>query len=357
MSNSFGTLFRFTSWGESHGPAIGAVIDGMPPNIPIDLATDIQPFLDKRRPAKNRYVTQRKEEDKVEALSGLFEGKTLGSPISLIIYNQDQRSQDYSNIKNKFRPGHAELSYFAKYGHYDYRGGGRASARETATRVAVGAFARKIIPEVKIFSQIIQIGQVKSTIIAQNAEEIQDEIWQTTDPGAITKWENLLTETRKKGDSVGGQILITAKNVAAGLGEPLYNKLSAAIASAMFSIPAVKAIEIGSGNNALNLYGSEHNDQVNSNLNNKQIKFYSNNNGGTLGGISTGQDLNVTITIKPTSSTLKKMHTIDKEFKNCEIDKVTGRHDPCIALRATHVAEAMLAIVLADFHLLQNRFN
>ena len=354
--NTFGKNFRFTTWGESHGEAIGCVIDGCPPLIPLK-EKDIQKYLDMRKPGKNRFVTQRKEDDKISILSGVFEGKTTGTPIMLLIWNKDQKSKDYSDIKNKCRPGHADLTYFLKYGIRDYRGGGRSSARETASRVAAGAVARKVIghilkKDILIQGAVTQVGKLTINQRNFNWNDVKKNSFFCPDKKIVKVWEEYLDETRKKGSSLGAKLLVNAKNVPAGLGEPVYGKLDADLAGAMMSINAVKGVEIGAGNEAVELSGDENSDEIRANKN-KKIIFSSNNSGGILGGISSGQDLNLSITIKPTSSILKTKKTINNKFQNTSIS-TKGRHDPCVGLRAVPIAEAMMACVLAD-HILRNR--
>ena len=354
--NTFGKNFRFTTWGESHGEAIGCIIDGCPPLIPLK-DKDIQKYLDMRKPGKNRFVTQRREDDKVSILSGVFEGKTTGTPIMLLIWNKDQKSKDYSDIKNKFRPGHADLTYFLKYGIRDYRGGGRSSARETASRVAAGAVARKVIghilkKDILIQGAVTQVGKLTINQRNFNWNDVKKNSFFCPDKKIVKVWEEYLDETRKKGSSLGAKLLVNAKNVPAGLGEPVYGKLDADLAGAMMSINAVKGVEIGAGNEAVELSGDENSDEIRANKN-KKIIFSSNNSGGILGGISSGQDLNLSIPIKPTSSILKAKKTINNKFQNTSIS-TKGRHDPCVGLRAVPIAEAMMACVLAD-HILRNR--
>lgn len=354
--NTFGKNFRFTTWGESHGEAIGCIIDGCPPLIPLK-EKDIQKYLDMRKPGKNRFVTQRREDDKVSILSGVFEGKTTGTPIMLLIWNKDQKSKDYSDIKNKFRPGHADLTYFLKYGIRDYRGGGRSSARETASRVAAGAVARKVIghilkKDILIQGAVTQVGKLTINQRNFNWNDVKKNSFFCPDKKIVKVWEEYLDETRKKGSSLGAKLLINARNVPAGLGEPVYGKLDADLAGAMMSINAVKGVEIGAGNEAVELSGDENSDEIRAKKNEKII-FSSNNSGGILGGISSGQDLNLSITIKPTSSILKTKKTINNKFQNTSIS-TKGRHDPCVGLRAVPIAEAMMACVLAD-HILRNR--
>ena len=348
--NTFGKLFRFTSWGESHGAAIGCVIDGCPPRIPL-FERDIQKYLNERKPGSSKFVTQRKEDDKVTILSGVFEGQTTGTPIMLIIWNKDQRSRDYSDIKNKFRPGHADLTYFLKYGIRDYRGGGRSSARETASRVAAGAVARKVInhilkKDILIQGAVTQVGRLAINPRNFNWKDVRKNSFFCPDKKIVKIWEEYLTATRKKGSSLGAKIIVNAKNVPAGLGEPVYGKLDTELAAAMMSINAVKGVEIGSGNDSIELTGDQNSDELRVNKR-KKIIFSSNNSGGILGGISSGQDIDVSITVKPTSSILKSQKTINDRFKNTTIS-TKGRHDPCVGLRAVPIAEAMMACVLAD---------
>ena len=354
--NSFGHLFRFTTWGESHGPALGAVVDGTPPGIAIE-AERIQHWLDRRKPGQSRFVTQRREPDTVEILSGVFEGKSTGTPISLMIRNEDQRSKDYGKIAEQFRPGHADYTYWAKYqGIRDYRGGGRSSARETAARVAAGAVAREvlnhILPQpVEIKGALIQIGPHKIDRKAWDWDEIEKNPFWSPDAATALVWEEFLDSVRKSGSSTGAVIEVVAKNVPVGLGAPIYGKLDADLASAMMSINAVKGVEIGAGFAAAALSGEENADEMR--MGNDKVKFLSNQAGGILGGISTGQDVVVRFAVKPTSSinTPRKGVTTTGE----EVDvSTTGRHDPCVGIRAVPVGEAMMAIVLAD-HLLRHR--
>lgn len=357
MANYFGEIFRFTTWGESHGKAIGAVIDGCPSLIELSEA-DIQPFLDKRKPGQSKFTTQRQEEDKVEIMSGVFEGKTTGTPISLIIYNNDQKSQDYGDIKNKFRPSHADYTYFKKYGIRDYRGGGRSSARETAMRVASGAVARKVIDtkllredeKIKIYGYISQIGEKKIDYQNFDLKQIEKNDFFCPDEKAVPNFIDYLTEIRKSGDSVGAIIELLIKNVPIGLGEPIYNKLDAKIASAIMSINAVKSVEIGAGVDSAGRRGSESADEMW--FADNKVHFSSNNSGGVIGGISSGQDIVVRFAVKPTSSILVPRRTIDIDNNNTEII-TKGRHDPCVGIRAVPVGEAMLACVIADFLLLK----
>ena len=354
--NTFGKIFRFTSWGESHGPAIGCIVDGCPPMIPIT-EKEIQKFLNERKPGTSKFVTQRKEDDKVSILSGVFNGKTTGTPIMLMIWNKDQKSKDYSDIKDKFRPGHADLTYFLKYGIRDYRGGGRSSARETASRVAAGAVARKVInhllkKEVNIRGAVTQVGKMSINPRNFNWNDTRKNNFFCPDKKIVPTWEEYLDVTRKKGSSLGAKILVNAKNVPAGLGEPIYGKLDSDLAAAMMSINAVKGVEVGAGNEAVELSGDQNSDELRAGKN-KKILFSSNNSGGILGGISSGQDINLTVTIKPTSSILRSQKTINKKFKNTTIS-TKGRHDPCVGLRAVPIAEAMMACVLAD-HIMRNK--
>jgi chorismate synthase len=349
--NSFGTLFRFTTWGESHGPAIGVVVDGVPPRIPL-AEPDIQQWLDKRRPGQSRYTTQRQEPDQVKILSGTFNGETTGTPLSLQIDNVDQRSKDYRNIADRFRPGHADYTYWKKYGIRDYRGGGRASARETASRVAAGAVARKVLgPDIQIRGALVQIGP--HAIDRANwdwAQTSENPFW-CPDAAAAVRWADYLDKVRKAGSSAGAVIEVVASGVPVGLGEPVYDKLDGDMARAMMTINAVKGVEIGAGFAAVALGGEENGDEMR--MQDGKVVFLSNNAGGILGGISTGQDIVVRFAVKPTSSILKPMRTVDSEGNDTEIE-THGRHDPCVGIRAVPVGEAMMACVLAD-HLLRYR--
>ena len=353
--NRFGNIFSFTTFGESHGEAIGCIIDGCPSLIDLH-ENDIQKYLDKRRPGQSKFTTQRQEPDIVKILSGVFEGKTTGTPIALLIENQDHKSQDYSDIKNKFRPSHADYTYFKKYGIRDYRGGGRSSARETAMRVSAGAVARKIIAKhnIEIFGYITQIGEKKINPQNIDFQEINRNDLFCPDSQAVENFSDYLLEIRKNGDSVGAMIEIIAKNVPVGLGEPIYDKLDARLASAMMSINAVKGVEIGFGLSSAALKGSQVADEMFNE--NGKIKFSSNNSGGVIGGISSGQDLVVRFAVKPTSSILIPRNTIDIEGNNCQII-TKGRHDPCVGIRAVPVGEAMMATVLADFILINQARN
>ena len=352
--NTFGKLFRFTTWGESHGPAIGCIVDGCPPNISLNVK-DIQTELDKRKPGQSRFTTQRKEDDKVNILSGIFEGKTTGTPISMIIYNKDMRSRDYETIKDKFRPGHADLTYFKKYGIRDYKGGGRQSARETAARVAAGAVAKKILEykigkKYKVTGAVIQLGILGCDLNNWNDKFILKNSLFCPDKSILKIWEKYLLKVRKAGSSCGATIQIKAKGIPTGLGAPIYSKLDMDLASAMMSINAVKGVNIGSGMGSAQLSGEENSDEISQK--GKKIKFETNNAGGILGGISSGQEIRVSFAVKPTSSILTSRRTIDKFGKNTSIS-VKGRHDPCVGIRAVPIGEAMMNCVLLD-HLLMN---
>ncbi len=351
--NTFGKFFRFTTWGESHGPAIGCVVDGCPPNITIK-EEDIQRELDKRKPGQSKFTTQRKEDDKVEILSGVFEGKTTGTPILMIIYNKDMRSRDYETIKNKFRPGHADFTYFKKYGIRDYRGGGRQSARETASRVAAGAIAKKVLEKkigqkYKVIGAVTQLGILGCDVARWNDKEIGKNPFFCPDKKIIKLWEKYLLAIRKSGSSCGAIIEVRARGVPVGLGAPIYSKLDMDLASAMMSINAVKGVNIGSGMNSAQLTGEENSDEIITK--GKNIKFNSNKAGGILGGISSGQEIIVSFAVKPTSSILTSRKTIDKFGKNTSIS-VKGRHDPCVGIRAVPIGEAMMHCVLLDHYLM-----
>jgi chorismate synthase len=349
--NSFGTIFRYTSWGESHGPAIGCVVDGVPPLIPLS-EPDIQQYLDKRRPGQNRFTTQRQESDTVKILSGVFEGKTTGTSIGLLIENEDQRSRDYEAIKDSFRPGHADYTYWAKYGIRDYRGGGRSSARETAMRVAAGAIGRKILGDgIRIRGALVQMGPHKIDRAKWDWDATLDNPFWCPDRQMAQQWEGFLDGVRKSGDSVGAVIEVVAEGVPPGWGDPIYGKLDADLASAMMGINAVKAVEIGAGLAAAALTGSENADEMR--MKDGKIEFLSNNAGGILGGISTGQDIVVRFAVKPTSSILLPRKSVDVHGKEIEV-QTKGRHDPCVGIRAVPVGEAMMAAVLAD-HMLRHR--
>jgi chorismate synthase len=348
--NGFGTLFRFTTWGESHGPAIGCVVEGVPPRIKLSEA-DIQPWLDKRKPGSSRFTTQRKESDRVQILSGVFEGQTTGAPISLLIANEDARSKDYDAIKDQFRPGHADYTYWAKYGIRDYRGGGRASARETAARVAAGAIARKVLGDaVTIRGALVQIGPHAIDRARWDWQAVGANPFFCPDAQTAKTWETFLDEVRKAGSSTGAIIEVQASGVPAGLGDPIYDKLDADLAKAMMGINAVKGVEIGAGMAAA-LSGEQNADEMR--MKDGKVTFLSNNAGGILGGISTGQDVVARFAVKPTSSILKPLRSVDRFGHEIEVS-TKGRHDPCVGIRAVPVGEAMMAVVLAD-HLLRYR--
>ncbi len=349
--NSFGHLFRVTTWGESHGPAIGCVVDGCPPRIPLAEA-DIQPFLDRRRPGQSRFTTQRQEADQVRILSGVFDGQTTGTPIALLIENTDQRSRDYDEVAARFRPGHADLTYELKYGIRDWRGGGRASARETAMRVAAGAIARKVLGEgVVIRGALVQLGPHGIDRGRFDWAETGRNPFFCPDPLAAAAWETYLGAVRKAGSSVGAVIEVVAEGVPPGLGAPIYAKLDADLAQALMSINAVKGVEIGDGFAAAALSGEQNADEMR--MADGQVRFTSNHAGGILGGIATGQPIVARFAVKPTSSILTPRQTVDRSGR--EVDVTTkGRHDPCVGIRAVPVGEAMMALVLAD-HLLRHR--
>ncbi|HEX9568400.1 MAG: chorismate synthase [Rhodospirillales bacterium] len=350
-ANTFGHLFRFTTFGESHGPAIGCIVDGTPPGIPLCEA-DIQVYMDKRRPGQSRHTSQRKESDTVRILSGVFEGVTLGTPIGLQVENEDARSKDYETIKDKFRPGHADYTYHVKYGRHDHRGGGRSSARETAMRVAAGAIARKVLGnDVVIRGALIQIGDTRIDRGKWDWAEVDRNPFFSPDAAAVAKFEKLLDGVRKKGSSLGAVIEIVASGVPAGLGAPIYGKLDADLAAAMMGINAVKGVEIGAGMRVATLTGEENADEMR--MKAGKVTFLSNNAGGVLGGISTGQDVMVRFAVKPTSSILTPRRTVDVNGGETEIS-TKGRHDPCVGIRAVPIGEAMMACVLAD-HLLRHR--
>lgn len=350
--NSFGQLFRFTTWGESHGPAIGCVVDGTPPGLALAEA-DVQQWLDRRRPGQSRFTTQRKEPDQVKILSGVFEGLTTGTPISMVIENMDQRSRDYGDIKDKFRPAHADYTYFKKYGIRDYRGGGRASARETALRVAAGGVARKVLGDaIRIRGALIQVGTHHVERERWSWEEVDNNPVFCPDPVMAGLWADYLDGVRKEGSSVGAIIEVVASGVPAGWGAPVYGKLDAELATAMMSINAVKGVEIGAGMGVAALRGEENADEMAMN-NDGTVRFLSNHAGGILGGISSGQDVVVRFAVKPTSSILQARRTVTVDGKDTEI-VTKGRHDPCVGIRAVPVGEAMMACVLAD-HMLRHR--
>lgn len=344
--NHFGTLFQYTTFGESHGPAIGCVVDGVPPNIALDEGY-IQSFLDRRKPGQSRHTTQRREPDEVQILSGVFEGKTTGAPIGLLIHNKDQKSKDYGDIKDKFRPGHADFTYIEKYGIRDYRGGGRSSARETAMRVAAGAVARRVLEDqigkkVKIRAGVVQMGTQKISGKKWVWSEINNNPFYCPDPTVIDDWAKYLDGVRKAGSSAGALVEVHVSGIPAGLGAPVYDKLDADIAKAMMSINAVKAVEIGDGFGVVELGGEQNADEMRAGK-----EFTSNHAGGILGGISSGQDIIARVAFKPTSSILIPTKTIDRKGNETEI-LTKGRHDPCVGLRGAPVVEAMMACVLAD---------
>jgi len=348
--NTFGRIFTITSFGESHGPAIGCVVDGCPPGLALSVE-DIQKDLDRRKPGTSRHVTQRQESDTVEILSGVFEGKTTGTPIALLIRNEDQRSRDYGNLIDTFRPGHADYTYWQKYGIRDHRGGGRASARETAVRVAAAAIARKWLSEkygIVIRGYLSQLGPHELPFKSWNV--VNENPFFSADPDVVPKLESFMDELRKAGDSVGAKITVIAEHVPVGWGAPVYGKLDADLAAGMMSINAVKAVEIGSGFASVTQRGSEHGDEL------TPDGFVTNHAGGILGGISTGQDIVVTIGIKPTSSIRIPRKSIDKQGNPVMVE-TNGRHDPCVGIRATPIAEAMMALVLIDHALLHRAQN
>jgi len=345
--DTFGRLFTVTTFGESHGPAMGCVVDGCPPGLALT-EEDIQQDLERRRPGKSRHVTQRKEPDRVKILSGVFEGMTTGTAIGLLVENVDQRSRDYSKIKDKFRPGHADYSYQQKYGIRDYRGGGRASARETVMRVAAGAIARKYLAErlgVRVSGYLAALGPIQ--LAAPDLDAVDTNPFFCADPERLDELETFMIELRRAGDSIGARINLIASGVPAGLGEPVFDKLEADIAHALMSINAVKGVEFGDGFKCVEQHGSEHRDEI------LPAGFVKNSAGGTLGGISSGQDILVSIALKPTSSIQVPGATVDRKGQATDI-VTTGRHDPCVGLRATPIAEAMLALTLMD-HWLRHR--
>ena len=343
--NTFGKIFRVTTFGESHGPAMGCILDGCPPQIDL-CEKDIQKDLDRRKPGQSNVTTQRKEDDSVEILSGVFEGKTLGTPISMIIYNKDQKSKDYSNIKDVFRPNHADITYQAKYGHRDYRGGGRASARETVNWVAAGAVAKKILKNegVSVFGFVSEIGKIKAEKF--DYENLKNKYF-FCDESKLPQLDSMFEGLIKEGNSVGAKLRIIVKNCPVGLGDPVFEKLDANLAKAIMTINAVKSVSIGNTDDLLELKGSEVRDEMTSS------GYSSNNSGGILGGISNGDDINLNFIIKPTSSIQTKGKTINKDGEEVDIE-VKGRHDPCVGIRAVPIAEAMVSLVLVD-HLLINK--
>jgi chorismate synthase len=352
--NTFGHLLRVTTWGESHGPAIGCVVDGCPPRIPISEA-EIQAYLDKRRPGQSRFTTQRREPDEVRILSGVFEDDqtgglvTTGTPIALEIQNVDQRSKDYSEIRERYRPGHADYTYDAKYGVRDYRGGGRSSARETAMRVAAGAIARKIIPGITVRGALVQIGEIAVDRSKWDWHAVDQNPFFCPDADTAERWADYLDGIRKDGSSVGAVVEVVAEGVPPGLGAPIYGKLDGDIAAAMMSINAVKGVEIGNGFAAARIRGEENADEMRAGNDGRPI-FLSNNAGGILGGISSGQPVVVRFAVKPTSSILTPVRGITRDGREVDV-QTKGRHDPCVGIRAVPVGEAMLALVLADHYL------
>ncbi len=352
--NAFGHLFRFTTFGESHGPAIGCIVEGVPPRIPL-AEPDIQVWLDRRRPGQSRFTTQRQEPDAVRILSGVFEGRTTGTPIGLLIENTDHRSKDYGDIAQAFRPGHADVTYWQKYGIRDYRGGGRASARETAMRVAAGAIARKVLdhlaPGITIRGAMIQIGPHRIDRSRWDWAEVERNPFWCPDPGQSNAWADYLDAIRKAGSSIGAVVEVVAEGVPAGLGAPVYDKLDADLAKALMSINAVKGVEIGDGFATAALTGEDNADQMR--MRDGAIAYLSNHAGGILGGIATGQPIVARIAVKPTSSILTPRRSVDIHGNEVDV-RTTGRHDPCVGIRAVPVAEAMMAVTLAD-HLLRHR--
>ena len=349
--NTFGHLFRVTTWGESHGTAIGCVVDGVPPRITL-AESDIQHWLDRRRPGRSRYVSQRREPDTVRIVSGVFEGRTTGTPINLTIENVDARSRDYDDINDVYRPGHADFTYQRKYGIRDWRGGGRASARETASRVAAGAVARKVLGDgIVVRGALVQVGPHTIDRERWNWEAVEDNPFWCPDPDAAAEWAGFLESVRKRGSSIGAVVEIVASGVPPGLGAPLYGKLDSDLAAAMMSINAVKGVEIGAGFAAAALGGEENADEMR--MRGREPVFLSNNAGGVLGGISTGQDVLARFAVKPTSSISVPVRTVDSQGRNVDV-ATRGRHDPCVGIRAVPVGEAMMACVLAD-HLLRHR--
>ena len=347
--NTFGRVLRFTTWGESHGPAIGAVVDGCPPGLALGEG-DLQPWLDRRRPGASRFTTQRREPDTVRILSGVFEGRTTGTPISLMIENVDQRSKDYNEVVGAYRPGHADYAYEAKYGLRDWRGGGRSSARETACRVAAGGIARLIIPEVRLRAYVVEMGGDAIDRCAFDDGAIDANPFFCPDSEAARRWEEAIDSARKAGSSLGAVVECIATGVPAGWGAPVYAKLDSELAAAMMSINAVKGVEIGDGFAAARLRGEQNADEMRPGENGNPV-FLANHSGGVAGGISTGQPIVVRVAFKPTSSILTPVRTVDRDGKAAEI-ATKGRHDPCVGLRGTPVVEAMMALVLADQKLL-----
>ena len=352
MGNSFGKIFKLTTFGESHGPCIGGIIDGSPSNIDIDISK-IQYDLDRRRPGQSKIVTQRKEDDKVEILSGLFEGKTTGTPIGFIIKNKDQKSKDYDHIKDIFRPSHADYVYEKKYGNRDYRGGGRSSARETACRVVAGSIAKQILKNIKIVGFVKSVGSIslKSTYKNYNLSDSEKNIVRCPDENTAKKMEELIIKTRKNGDTVGGVVSCVVSGVPIGLGEPVFDKLHAELGKAMLSINAVKGFEYGSGFDGTKMFGSKHNDQFDS-----EGKTITNFSGGIQGGISNGMDIFLNVAFKPVATIMKSQKTINKDGDSKEM-KGKGRHDPCVVPRAVPIVESMAALVILDNMLINNSNN
>ena len=347
--NTTGRVLRLTTWGESHGPAIGGVLDGCPPRIALSEA-DIQPWLDRRRPGTNRFATQRREPDRVRILSGVFEGRTTGAPISLLIENEDARSKDYAHQADRYRPGHADFAYDAKYGLRDWRGGGRSSARETAVRVAGGAIARLLIPEVAVRAYLVELGGAPIDRAAFDAGAIDGNPFFCPDPAAAARWEGLIDGARRAGSSLGAVAECVADGVPAGWGAPLYAKLDADLAGAMMSINAVKGVEVGDGFAAARLRGEDNADEMREGPDGRPT-FLSNHAGGVLGGIATGQPLVLRVAFKPTSSIRTELRTVDRDGADADVS-TSGRHDPCVGIRGVPVVEAMMALVLADHKLL-----
>ena len=348
-SNKFGKIFNFTTWGESHGEAIGCIVDGIPSKIPLS-ESDLQKWIDKRKPGQSKFTTQRKESDEVKILSGTFNGLTTGAPISLIIKNEDQKPKDYDDIKDTFRPGHADYTYEMKYGIRDYRGGGRSSARETAMRVAAGGIARKILDnlsnnQIKIIGAVVQIGDISIDYSKWDNDQINKNNLFSPDKSVVSNWENKIDSARKNGSSIGAIIEIRASGISPGLGEPIYEKLDSDLAKAVMSINAVKGVEIGEGFKSVLLSGENSADETR--IKENKVVFLSNTSGGILGGISSGQDIVIRFCVKPTSSILKSRKTINKNLEEVEIS-TKGRHDPCVGIRAVPVGEAMIACTLAD---------
>ena len=352
-ANTFGTFFRVTSWGESHGPAIGCVIDGVPAGVAIDESV-IQRDLDRRKPGQSRFTSQRREADAVRILSGVFQGTTTGAPVAMVIDNVDVRSKDYSDLEQRFRPGHADYTYQAKYGLRDHRGGGRASARETAVRVAAAGLARLIIKPIKIRAALVQLGEHAINETNWDWKCVSSNPFHCPDPQSVPRWEEEVDSLRKQGSSTGAIAYVEACDVPVGLGEPLYHRLDADLAAAMMSIPAVKGVEVGAGFRAAAMRGEEHNDAMRMDKGDKgKVSFASNNAGGILGGISSGQNITMRCAIKPTSSIRTPTATISKQGDNTSV-ATTGRHDPCVGIRSVPVVEAMMALVLCD-HMLMHR--